>query len=380
MQGRGRTLVSVGALLLSMAAWMVPATAGATEDRTFGDHWDTGSYTGNDGTDDFNGPWSEVGDNDNSSTGYVHTYSHAHCPAGKSCLWIGNFNMPFRSGIAARRYANTAGAQAISLSFDYRRWTWEANDLDLLIQVDDGSGWKTVSTIPLPEGHDNSGIHWENDITGYASETMGIRFMMSGNAVEAYILIDTVEVAATFPVAATTTTTSTTTTTVPGTTTTTVPGTTTTTVPGTTTTTVPGTTTTTVPGTTTTTVPGTTTTTVPGTTTTTVPGTTTTTIGDGLLGVPDPPDEGGAPEPDPVPLTPEEVDKYSSKASMSLDDAMPALIGGVTRTPTQGLMATFMTSAETLGTDGISVVLLGVLIAWLAVRGLGRSRWARGNG
>ena len=324
MQGRGRTLVSVGALLLSMAAWMVPATAGATEDRTFGDHWDTGSYTGNDGTDDFNGPWSEVGDNDNSSTGYVHTYSHAHCPAGKSCLWIGNFNMPFRSGIAARRYANTAGAQAISLSFDYRRWTWEANDLDLLIQVDDGSGWKTVSTIPLPEGHDNSGIHWENDITGYASETMGIRFMMSGNAVEAYILIDTVEVAATFPVAATTTTTST--------------------------------------------------------TTTTVPGTTTTTIGDGLLGVPDPPDEGGAPEPDPVPLTPEEVDKYSSKASMSLDDAMPALIGGVTRTPTQGLMATFMTSAETLGTDGISVVLLGVLIAWLAVRGLGRSRWARGNG
>jgi hypothetical protein len=115
------------------------------------------------------------------------------------------------------------------------------------------------------------------------------------------------------------------------------------------------------------------------TTTTATPDTTTTTIGDGLLVVPNPPDEGDAPEPDPVPLTPEEVDEYSSKASMSLDDAMPALMSGITRTPTQGLMATFVTSSETLRTHGISVVLLGVLIAWLGVRGLARSQWARGD-
>jgi hypothetical protein len=366
MQGRWRALVSVGALLLSVAAWMVPATAGETEDRTFSDHWDTGSYSGNDGTHDFDGPWSEVGDDGSSSTGYVHTYSHAHCAAGKSCLWIGSFNQPFRSGIGARRYANTADAQAISLSFDYKRWTWTANDLDLWIQVDDGSGWKTVSTIPLPEGHDNSSVHWEKDITGYADETMGIRFMMSGDAVDAYILIDTVEVAATFPVATSTTTTSTTTTSTTTTSTTTTSTTTTSTTTTSTTSSTPDT------GSPTTTAPPPDTT-----TTTTALDTTTTTIGDGLLVVPDPPDEGDATEPDPVPLTPEEVEEYSSKASMSLDDAMPVLMSGITRTPTQGLMATFLTSSETLQTHGISVVLLGVLIAWLAIRGFGRSRWAR---
>jgi hypothetical protein len=108
--------------------------------------------------------------------------------------------------------------------------------------------------------------------------------------------------------------------------------------------------------------------------------------------VPPPPDGGDeTPEPAVAPLSAEEIVDYSSKAGMFLDDVMPTLKAPdmmtpegeidasvqVNRSPTQGLMATFSTSTETLQTHGVSVLLLGLLVAWLSVRGLGRSRWTR---
>lgn len=93
------------------------------------------------------------------------------------------------------------------------------------------------------------------------------------------------------------------------------------------------------------------------------------------------------------PLSPDQVDDYSSKAGMFLNDVMPTLgvpasmpVSGevnpsvtIDRSPIQGLMATFETSTETFQRHGFSVVLLGLLVAWLSLRGLGRSRWTRGD-
>jgi hypothetical protein len=48
------------------------------------------------------------------------------------------------------------------------------------------------------------------------------------------------------------------------------------------------------------------------------------------------------------------------------------------RTPLGGLTATFATTTETLRNHTASAVVLGVLVAWLALHGLGRTRRRRG--
>lgn len=413
MQGRLRTIVLAAALLFSFAVWVIPAQAGTYEERTFIDDWRTWDYTGNKGSHDFNGPWAESGDDGKSNGGHIFAAQSNSCPTDNRCLAIGSTDS-FGSGLSIERHADTAGAVKIKFCFEYLRLIEEDDELDLEVQVQGDGGWVTLDTIRLTEGSGGSPIHWERDITGHAAENMGVRFLTSGGDAEGFVLIDTVEIWAT--VDDTTTTIPPTTTTMPSTSTTTTstpPGTTTTSQPtGTTTTSQPTeTTTTSQPAATTTTTSGptgTTTTTDPGSTTTTsTPATetttttlalgattTTTTVGSAAVS-PAPPDDGAGAGQEPVPLTPGEVADYSSKMSMSLDDSMPMLMvpgmekadagdgsttgrgEGVDRTPTQGLMATFSTSTETLQAHSMSVVLLGILVAWLAVRGLGRSRWGQ---
>jgi hypothetical protein len=399
MHGRGRGLVLLTVLILSVAVWVIPARAGTYVERSFIDHWRGWDYFGNEGTHDFNGPWQESGDDGKSNSGYIFAAQSNSCPTDNRCLAIGSEDA-VSSGLSIQRYADTGGATKVKLGFDYLELFEDADEYGLHVQVKGaGRSWTTVDTISL--GAASGGVdHWEKDITQYAAESMGIRIQTANGSAEGFVLIDAVEIWATIDVTTTTTTTTTAASTSTTTTTTEVPGTTATTEPPTTTTTTQPsatTTTTTQPtGTTTTTTTqptGTTTTTVastPGTTTTTTPGT--------AAVAPVPPDQGGGTtEAEKVPLTPEEVADYSSKAGMSLDDAMPMLMvpsgsesdaateapngseAGTTRTPTEGLMATFSTSAETLQANSVSVVLLGVLIAWLAVRGLGRSRWGRRN-
>ena len=89
------------------------------------------------------------------------------------------------------------------------------------------------------------------------------------------------------------------------------------------------------------------------------------------------------PAPPPVPGTPE---SFVSKVGLTMTDAMPSFDSGdgtgtpsgdgaaLERTPLERLGVTFATTAETVRNHTAWAIALGVIVAWLALRGLGRTR------
>lgn len=385
MLRRARATVVVTALLFSVGAWVTPALAG-TSTVTYKDTFSSSTYSGNDGAADFSNGWQEMGENDGPDSGQVLVYEHSFC-VSSPCLKFWGTSLDGSNGYGVVRTMDTAEADNIKICFEYRRnLTDDDMSAEVRVEVNNGvdSGWVTIERIPL-DRTDGATIHVERDISDLAGAAMQVRFKTYGGQSDIYFFLDDVEIQATWVETATTTTTSTTpptTTALPATTTTTALP--TTTMP-------PGTPLPPDPTTTTSAPPATTTTTAhPATTTTT------TTVAPAVV-VPGPadPDARTSRRQD-GPMSAQEVADYSSKANMPLDDSMPMLMvpdpdqataddpsvagaghGGLDRIPTQGLMATFSTSTETLGTHSLSVVLLGLLVAWLALRGLGRSRSTR---
>jgi hypothetical protein len=245
------------------------------------------SYSGNDGSATFSGPWAERGESDGPNAGSVRVVTDVRCAGGAgNCLRLGSDGGDLEP-LAVDRAVDLDGADAATLRFTWRRDSQgQVNGaVRVRVSANGGSSWSTLSTIAIAGSQGSSSAVF--DISAWASGSTVIRFDGLGTVVTGYILLDDVEVRAEIAASSTTTTTApsstTTTSTVPGATTTTIPpGPTTTTTspfPGTTTTTVPGgSTTTTSPGDTTSTT-STTSTTEPGATssTTSIPGATTST-------------------------------------------------------------------------------------------------------
>jgi len=385
-------------VMLLTATWVLPALAESLT-VTFSDHFDTQSYSGNNGTKPFATDWIEFGEKDGAGSGLLRVYNHTFCD-GDWCFKMGGSSVEL-TGIGVARGADLEGAVNARLSLDWGRELLGSTNGSVSIQVSpDGAYWRTLKTVALDDDDDGKLKHHESwNIIEWATGTTQIRIIsLDGSDVESYFVVDNVEIQTTYEGGQTTTTTTTTEPPTTSTTTTTtkppVVTTTTTTKPPevtTTTTTKPPTTTTTTkpPTTTTTRPPPATTTTVPP-TTTTVPPTTTTTTTTAPAAAPPPP---SPPPPDRTDL-PEAgtQESFESKTGLVARDSMPSIAvpgAGTTRdaaaeashptglTPVQGMMATFTTSAESLQSNLLASLALGLLVAWLAVRGIGGRAWRR---
>ena len=364
--------VAVWLLTMGIVIQVAPAEAGPNSFQ-FLDRFNSGNYSGNDGTDDYQGAWWEQNDWGGHANGFVSIESGGDCPKDR-CVRISGDPFVFW-GTGLMRWADTAGAELIELRFRYTLDVQEATNGYLNVGVFDGSGWNVVDTISLTDHEDDQGddVHTKSyNVTQYAHEDFMVGFFAHDDW-HAQFYLDRVEVSGTWDSATTTTTTSTTT--QPPTTTTTTPPTTTTT----TTTTEPPVTTTTSAPTTTTRAP-TTTTTAPTTTTTVVPGTTTiaptTTLGALPPATTTPPTT----IPAVTPQIPIEKDvRYNEKLALinaSIGDEIITVPDArddiVAPGPVTQIMASITTTAVTVRSHLLPAMALGLLIAVAAIWGLGK--------
>lgn len=387
-------------LLLAVIASLVgigtlPAAADATV--TMADGFASQSFSGNDGEVAFSGPWTEFGESNGPDAGPVYVWADPHCAVGSGwCLKIGGDGVNI-DGHGVAREADTSDAGSAKLRYSFRRSRFDDYQSGEWVKVqvsgDGGDSWTTLARHKFNRD-DATDVSKQHDITDFIGPHTQIR-VIGGPAeeVHAYIYLDSFEIELTVAgVAATTTTTTTTT---PPTTTTSTSS--TTTMPSTPTSTSSTTTTTraTLPGTTTTIAlpnpvdPDRSPATAASDTSTT---TTTPTVIVGV-GTELPPPEAtraqSAPDAPPAAGT---HDSFVSKMGLTMTDAMPIYYdpdqdgagpsgdeATAQRTPLGGLTATFATTTETLRNHTASAVVLGVLVAWLALHGLGRTRRRRGT-
>lgn len=229
-----RRLAGLVVLALLVA---IPAVAALGETASYMDQFSEISYSGDDGTLHFAGPWEEFGDGvTGPESGMVHVGGE-NC-AGTKCL---HFEEPELGLVLAdygiERSADASIFDSAQLRFDIVVQAEPLDNASLEIQVRDNDGWVTVKSYDLSK----SLVRNENiPLNSYLHDGFAVRFVvpgLSGGGVlfTGDVAIDRVEVsgALTTPTTTSTTTTTTSTTT---TTTTISPSTTTSTEPTTTTT------------------------------------------------------------------------------------------------------------------------------------------------
>lgn len=413
-----------------VVAFLLTAIPGAYAQQspsvlTASDTFERANYKGSNGTERWSKPWREIGERDGHKKGSITVASNSACN-GSSCLVMAGGTSGFTGSRGVYRSVDLGNDISHgTFRFAYSR---VAGGGTLLVAISGNSGatYTTIASIPLDRT--DPGM---KSVNVNAGDTLGsgtmVRFLAVDLTPGTKVYVDDVLITAVEAPIATTTTTTTTTTRPPGPTTTTTtraPGPTTTTtitvppLPTTTTTTSPRPTTTTTvlpplptstttstteaPGPTTTTtskpptttvppqigVPGspttpttkapTTTTSAPTTSTTSTTSTTTTTLAPtpadvqagGLTGLPE---DGGAG----LDLTPEQLKELLDKSALVVETPALDLLEAVTEqlfspvlTPLEGLSTGVATSVENLQGSSISALMLGLVIAWLAIRGM----------
>lgn len=341
----GHWLMALGLGTLVVGAIGTPVSA-AAEVWTFGDDFSNQSYSANDGTHPFEGPWTEGPVANGANRGNI-TIDGSGCGGG--CLTIGE---PL--ALADSRISRTVaveGAASARLDFRYRTDGSPLETAIVVLSVHEGSRSRTLATYPL-SANDGGMIPASFDITSHAGPATTIRLSIVGVGLSDSVLrVDDVVITATFEDQVTTTTTNPTPpTTGPPTTTTTVPA------PTTTTTTTSATTTTT--STTTTARPTTTTS-----TTTTNPG-----------------DEGSSTTTTIVPpsQTPGFATDKAVLVSSSEDVAMavmqPMDSMSVTNRPQSIRTVAFVNAAESVRSTAVYGVGVGLLLAGFLVVGFDEER------
>ena len=326
MRRRFELFAAAGVVALTLIAIAGTALALIQSAR---DEFSVIAYGGNNGTVDWTSSWNEVGELDGPTAGAVDVVKNTRCVAD-NCLRIGG-NPADVDGRGVWREANLASALSAALTFSYRRESAVGTgSVALAISNDGGATWVTLAVYDFA-GSANR-INESFDITSFASSNTRIRFLASGSGVTNYLYFDNVDITADLPTSTTTTATVTIDTT---TTTATVAPTPT----STTSTTAPTIASDTTTAATTTTTTAAVATTTP--TTTVAPTTSSTTSTTAAAVIEAPPPGTGEVHP----------------AARSLS-------------PIEGLTVAFSTAAEALGDSALPAIVLGTLVAWLAILGL----------
>ena len=211
--------------MLALALMLPASAARASESDNYLDDFGSGGYSGNDGSLDFGGPWSEFGDTGGPATGQVHIGAE-YC-SNNRCLHIegGEGLDPglILTSFGVSRAADLSMFESAELCFDVQVIPQEGiTTAQLWVQVYNGSRWYTIKEIDLSE---ETSFHKTLNITEYMNPGFKVRFEVP-SAVEAgvaellfngYATIDRVEISGLVKQSTTTTSTtsSTTTTTTP---------------------------------------------------------------------------------------------------------------------------------------------------------------------
>ncbi len=126
------------------------------------------SYSGNNGTQNWIGNWTEIGEPDGSIAGDVKVVSSSYCTSG-NCL-----NLHPWSNKGASRRVDLSGATNATLNFDWNFKEPEDNVLKVQASTNGGT-WSDLMTIAYSGSTTRSGSE-SIDISSYISSTTYIRF------------------------------------------------------------------------------------------------------------------------------------------------------------------------------------------------------------
>jgi cell division septation protein DedD len=199
--------------VLLVPAVVAGASDGGASEEAYKDYFDTVSYSGNNGSLDWSGPWVEGGENNGPGSGAIRV-TEGDCAAGK-CLEL-------RGGLLGQ--PSIRRASDLSEFLDARLHYRAHLDPVLLstgvlhIEVKGaGSGWTVVADYPLLT---QPGTHSDSvDVSTYAGSDFEVRFRLGQLLGGDRVFIDDVEVIGSVPVPTTTTSTTTSTTSTTSTTT-----------------------------------------------------------------------------------------------------------------------------------------------------------------
>jgi hypothetical protein len=310
--------------------------------ESFRDEFASISYSGNDGSLAWSGPWREIAESDGPTTGLVQVVASDRCSGGSgNCLRIGVEGGDLANHGASRE-ADLTGATSATLSFQYRR-QFQGKPLgtaSIQVSGNGGSSWATLGTIDLAGPQNAASASF--DMSSHVGARTIVRMRVSGGALSGYLYVDTVIVSAAMP-SPTTTTAPMTTTTAPTTTTTAPTTSTTSTIPPPTST-MPGSS-----STTSSTIAGSSTTSTPlgsGTSTTSVAGATPTTTTEGGTGAAT---NGGSPG---ASSNPPAAEGGSTSGSSEAGPSEPGSLGGDGSAPTEAGQTVAGGSADGRPVDG----------------------------
>jgi hypothetical protein len=165
----------------------------ASSSSTVRDEFTAISYSGNDGTANWSGSWTEVGESDGTGSGSLRVASSSVCASG-NCIRIGG-DVDL-DGRALYREADLSGAIAATLTFSYRREDlsgWPDGDVTIQVSGNGGSSWTSLATYDL-DTYDSSQQSASFDISAYIASNTRIRFQGSGSDVDTYFRADNVQI------------------------------------------------------------------------------------------------------------------------------------------------------------------------------------------
>lgn len=194
-----RTLM--GLALLAVMTATTTAVAVTAETGNIKDKFDTaGSFSGSNGTLDWNGPWYELGESDGGFAGSVHVDPEGQCSGG-GCLHLYGQGQSL-AGVGVKRYADLSVFENVELCFEavYAGETGSAI-LTVLVTADQGS-WYEVARFSATPGYQNGIV----PLGDWATEGFGVKFVVDG-ALNGEFFVDNVEMKGSLTAVSTTTST-----------------------------------------------------------------------------------------------------------------------------------------------------------------------------
>jgi hypothetical protein len=152
--------------------------------ETVADQFNSISYSGNDGSQNWSNNWLEIGESDGPGAGSVRVVNSFQSYA----LRIGRF----AKGKGLVREADLSSATFAMLTFDWwRGGPYYGNDTTVDISGDGGATWTTLLTIPNGR---SMGSHSESfDVSAYIAPNTRIRFIANDWWGNGYIYFDNVQ-------------------------------------------------------------------------------------------------------------------------------------------------------------------------------------------
>ena len=165
-------------------------TAPTSTSETVRDEFNTVSYAGNHGSQNWSNDWQELGESDGPNSG------HVEADTSPPALEIGGGEDVNITGDGASRAADLSGALSATLSLDVWRNNSTSRSVTLAVWDDAVGSWVNLKTYPHGVPTPTVQTTETFDLTPYISANTQIRFLGSGSSEStSYIYFDNVEIA-----------------------------------------------------------------------------------------------------------------------------------------------------------------------------------------